>query len=177
MTNFILVLNLIFLLIFFGWLYLNSHKKKYIIALGKFQQKLNLLVDYTDFLALEYGSAEQEAIHLRVKMFPKSIRTLSDYWNYINSLTSAAEVFLIQAEDADAKRKELLRHLAVTKTALVELQRISAKVTRRTSFFAGSIVKIPFNLRDEEPGNQRTRFLSSAISNLTLHREEHPDRG
>ncbi len=126
-------------------------------------------MDFTDHLALEYGSPEQEAIHLRVKMFPKSIRTLSDYWHYINSLTSAAEVFLVQAEPDE--KKILLKHLALTKAALVEMQKVSKSVTRRTSYFAGNIVKIPFDLKDEEPGNARARFLASAISNLTIHRK------
>ena len=169
-TTSILIVNLVFFVFFLIWVYLNKQKKFYILSLGNFQKRLNLLVDFTDYLALEHGTAEQETIHFRVKMFPKSIHTLSDYWQYINCLTSASEIFLINSENDPELRKMLLRHLAVTKAALIELQRVSERITKRTSVFAGSIVKIPFNLNNTEPGNERTRFLASAITNLTFHK-------
>lgn len=142
------------------------------MALGNFQRNLSALVDYCDYLAIEYGSPDQQSILLKIKMYAKVIKTLSNYWHYIDSLTGAIEIFIenIPEEDEDFYRREFEKYLAHTKASLVVLQKVSRQVSDKTSYFASMIVKIPFDLNATKPMTGKTSFVANAINNLTYYR-------
>ena len=105
-------------------------------------------------------------------MYAKVIKTLSNYWHYIDSLTGAAEILIenIHDEDEEYYRREFEKFLAHTKASLIRLQKTSLKVSERTSYFAPMIVKIPFDLNPNKPMAGKTSFVANAINNLTFYR-------
>ncbi|MFP4458857.1 MAG: hypothetical protein ACLFSQ_04655 [Candidatus Zixiibacteriota bacterium] len=172
MTIFLIILNLILLLSIAGYIIYHRYRKEYIIALGNFQTRLNNLTDFTDFLALNYGSQNQQAIYLKSKLYAKSIKSLSGYWYYIDSLTSTADIFIISSEDDGMKhRRRFLAYITQAKTALITLQEKSEKIKKLMPWFEKMIVRIKYDLGENSSIDSRKKFIGKAVSNLTLHRK------
>jgi len=176
--SYLLALNIPILLALAGYLYYRWLRREYIVTLGIFQTKLHNLTDFVDYLAIHYGAPEQSEIYMRVKMFIKSVRTISHYWFYLDAITGVGEIFIENAENqpSEVEKKQafsddLTRYVTQAKSALIKLQKTSERINRRLPYFAGNIVKIPFDLGKATDSSMRNPFLAKAIDNLTIYRE------